>query len=886
MRISGLHAGLALPIALTLVGAFQLIDINGVEGGAVVAAKERGEERASHACGAPACRNFAGGSACFAPGTSERAMSAALARLPAGSAGFSAVNRWTSTATNGSIASGPITLTYSFVPDVNTGDNETSNNIHALLDGQFGSRSVWKNLFAQIFADWSEVSGITFVETVDDGASWPDTPGVIGVRGDVRIVAQPIDGGLNTLAFNYFPNSGDMTLDSAEDWNDPTDGYRFLKNTLMHELGHGLGLEHVNPRNNTKLMEALLNTNFEGPQDDDIRGVQSYYGDPHEPNDTTSAIEPLGAYSNGASFNDLSLHNTSDVDYLRITGSSGQSIDFTVTPVGASYNVGPDPGTPAAIDTRRIQRLRLRLYRANGTTLLADETPTTLGDAVTASAAVQFGDTSIVAVVSSASGSNTVQRYSLSLAPGAAALMSIQVSSDAPSAVSASFSPADNNGLSSAALPATVAYFQGTSVQFTAPASSGGVAFSRWSVDGVLQSPGVNPLTLPISSNHALVARYSNALAVDAGSDVAINLGSSTTLSANVAGGVAPYSYVWSPSAGLNQTSGASVVATPTDTTTYTVTVTDAVGTSASGSVVVTVVRPLTANAGPDQFVGAGVSGAMAGSASGGVAPYAYAWSPATGLTSITNPTTPFTIFVARTYTLTVTDAEGSVATDTVTLSPAAALSLSVSASASTIASGGSATLSASVSGGATPYDIVWTANGVNVGEGSSISVSPSATTSYTVNVADASGQTESLSLTVNVAAALSVALDGPSSPVAEGSAISLTATVSGGVAPYSYAWSPASAVASPAAATTSATVNQTTTFAVDVTDALGQTARAERTVSVGGSVGGQGIDDGNDGSDSGVGGGAVVPMVGPCGLTSLSLLGFAAMSIVRSRRR
>lgn len=68
---------------------------------------------------------------------------------------------------------------------------------------------------------------------------------------------------------------------------------------------------------------------------------------------------------------------------------------------------------------------------------------------------------------------------------------------------------------------------------------------------------------------------------------------------------------------------------------------------------------PLAANAGPDQAVAPGGSCTLQGSASGGVPPYTYSWSPSTGLSAsnVANPTaSPTTI---TNYTLTVTDSLG-----------------------------------------------------------------------------------------------------------------------------------------------------------------------------------------------------------------------------------
>ncbi len=139
-------------------------------------------------------------------------------------------------------------------------------------------------------------------------------------------------------------------------------------------------------------------------------------------------------------------------------------------------------------------------------------------------------------------------------------------------------------------------------------------------------------------------------------------------------GGSAPYTYSWSPSAGLSSTAVANPTASPTVTTTYTVTVTDSAiphGT-ATGSVVVTYTVPaLVASAGPARSVSPGSpSVAIGGSptASGGSGSYTYSWSPSTGLSSTTvaNPTaSPIT---TTTYTVTVTDSLSKTATASVTV--------------------------------------------------------------------------------------------------------------------------------------------------------------------------------------------------------------------------
>jgi len=65
--------------------------------------------------------------------------------------------------------------------------------------------------------------------------------------------------------------------------------------------------------------------------------------------------------------------------------------------------------------------------------------------------------------------------------------------------------------------------------------------------------------------------------------------GASSQLDVNRAGGLEPFTYLWSPPEGLSDPGIRNPVATPDVTTTYSVTVTDALGTTAAGSIPVTV---------------------------------------------------------------------------------------------------------------------------------------------------------------------------------------------------------------------------------------------------------------------------------------------------------
>ncbi len=84
-----------------------------------------------------------------------------------------------------------------------------------------------------------------------------------------------------------------------------------------------------------------------------------------------------------------------------------------------------------------------------------------------------------------------------------------------------------------------------------------------------------------------------NALIANAGNDVIINPGGNTQLNGSATGGTTPYTYLWTPSTGLNNPSIANPVSTPASTITYTLTVTDNNSCSSSDQVTVTVAAPL-----------------------------------------------------------------------------------------------------------------------------------------------------------------------------------------------------------------------------------------------------------------------------------------------------
>lgn len=317
--------------------------------------------------------------------------------------------RWTSTRTHPLVGEGePFTLTYSFVLDGtsipptfwDTDPSPRPSNLFATMDAEFpGGMTAFRAKVREAFDAWQEVTNITYVEVPDDGAAFTVANGgavpsanATG-RGDIRIAMRLIDGDgvdtdgngtidRNVLAYNKFPGSGgDMVLDAGNMaiFSNATNGFRRLLNTLEHEHGHGLGFHHVMPTNNTKLMEPYLNTNFDGPQEDDIRGAVSLYGDPVEANDNATDATPIGSVADNGSTDilveNLAIERNGENDFYKFSASGGSRVIIDLIPIGTTYSQGAQPqdaDTPPVLNTVNAlaaRNLRVRLLR-NGQTLV------------------------------------------------------------------------------------------------------------------------------------------------------------------------------------------------------------------------------------------------------------------------------------------------------------------------------------------------------------------------------------------------------------------------------------------------------------------------------------------------------------------------------------
>ncbi len=304
----------------------------------------------------------------------------------------------------------PTTVTWSFVPDglfldadASVGDVGAASNLFSQMDAKFGgiaNRATWIAQFQAAFDRWETLSGLNYTRVTsggnpwDDGGDWNTTLGS-ATRGQIRIGMRNIDGASSILAYNYFPTSpenalaGNMIVDSSENWGNSTNSYRFLRNTITHEMGHGLGLRHVCPTNGTKLMEPFINTSYDGPRHDDLRGVHARYGDEFENNDTSATATNIGttlagstltpsavpgaAVSNGSR---TSLDANGDIDWYRSTTPGPRLATITVTPVGLSYdnstqNANGTCNSGTIFNSLTVANFQFEVYAPDATTIWA-----------------------------------------------------------------------------------------------------------------------------------------------------------------------------------------------------------------------------------------------------------------------------------------------------------------------------------------------------------------------------------------------------------------------------------------------------------------------------------------------------------------------------------
>ncbi|WP_158960422.1 MBG domain-containing protein [Myroides fluvii] len=280
-----------------------------------------------------------------------------------------------------------------------------------------------------------------------------------------------------------------------------------------------------------------------------------------------------------------------------------------------------------------------------------------------------------------------------------------------------------------------------------------------------------------------------------------------------VTGGTAPYTYAWDQGVASTTNEATNLVSG-----TYTVTITDDKGCEIAHAFTITQPTALVVTPSQTNVICYGeANGSAKVEVTGGTAPYTYAWNQ--GVASTTNEATNL---VAGTYTVTITDDKGCEITQPFTITQPTALV--VTPSQTNVICYGEANGSAKVevTGGTAPYTYAW-----NQGVASTTNEATGLVKgTYTVTITDGHGCTTTKDFTITQPTAL-VVTPSQTNVVCYGEANgSAKVEVTGGTAPYTYAWN--QGVAS---TTNEATGLVKGTYTVTITDGHGCTTTKDFTI-------------------------------------------------------
>lgn len=291
-------------------------------------------------------------------------------------------------------------LTYSFPDDgvdwFTVANGRGPNNLNSRLTAVFGAgnRDRGREYIRQALAAYRACSGLTYDEVLDDNSAQTTATERVSSRGDIRIAgvavaaSQACAGGSCLIGRNNFPSDGgDMTLNTdpgTVDILQPLSDYQMFRNLVAHEHGHGIGLYHATPCNQTKIMEPTVPTAISLLQLDDRRGVLRNYDDRFAlraaPNHSLVRAHDFGNLTTptlrAVRERDLCMTGTGgNEDWFTFTLSIPQSGFISVDPQGGDpypcglQTGGCNPTSPPPVDPARAGNLHTTLYDSAGSPL-------------------------------------------------------------------------------------------------------------------------------------------------------------------------------------------------------------------------------------------------------------------------------------------------------------------------------------------------------------------------------------------------------------------------------------------------------------------------------------------------------------------------------------
>ncbi len=308
----------------------------------------------------------------------------------------------------------PASLTYSFPPDGTTwgvtcafNSPPAPSTLGADLTAQFSSLDRGREFIRSGLAAWRRYAAISYTEVADDGMPQDLRIAREPTRGDIRIGGRALGATSSfPLAYNTFPantgftgcSGGDMLINSSfftpAFFGLTSGNFRYFRNTVAHEHGHGLGFRHSVPCDRTKLMEPAINIDITLLTPDEIRGAIGNYGDRFAPNHFPAAARNFGDLTPAVGDRsvierDLGLNGTVVLinnqptlqdDYFRFTLSAPRTVTISVTPTGTvqtmalqAFNCEPT-GTLTSIDATRAGNLALQLLTPGDVVLAQSST--------------------------------------------------------------------------------------------------------------------------------------------------------------------------------------------------------------------------------------------------------------------------------------------------------------------------------------------------------------------------------------------------------------------------------------------------------------------------------------------------------------------------------
>jgi PKD repeat protein len=326
------------------------------------------------------------------------------------------------------------------------------------------------------------------------------------------------------------------------------------------------------------------------------------------------------------------------------------------------------------------------------------------------------------------------------------------------------------------------------------------------------------------------------------GTPATTEVGVATTLDAQAAQGVGPYTYAWY----FGDHTAPSTAASPSHTYaavgTYTgwVVVTDAYAYAVNASYSIVVVPHVTAAPAPTQAFGeAGILDGFTAGAANGVGSYSYVWHFGDHTPTATGAAPSHAYAAAGTYHgwVVVTDGIGGTVNSSFTAVVNASLTASPHSVPGTTEVGLATTFSSGAAHGVPSYHYLWYLGSGSLVTTASPSITPAAagTLNCWVNVTDALGgySNESFSVTVDLGLTASAIHPSSSSPDTSTN-VTFNLTVAHGTGGYTYVWSvggvPISHAASPKYTFGNA---QTYTVSVTVTDSAGASVTKSLSVTV-----------------------------------------------------